>query len=175
MGNSDVQKKDKGRYDWLSKRRKLLSHMNKTTQSYTPSLEPQGQGQIKKFRFLELQKSIALTIDFIRQVLSMANPFHTFPKLECQGDGSNDPVCNRWVFKAVNKNRRKVLDETEMFLPSLDFFCPVNFLCGAGIGSSDIKNRLDIRKSSYKHIRRDFAVSDALVCAKASGGRVLRK
>ena len=49
-------------------------------------------------------------------------------ELECQDDECSGPVCNRWVFKSVNKNRHNVLDEADMFLPSLDFFYPVNFL-----------------------------------------------
>ena len=65
-------------------------------------------------------------------------------KLECEGEGRKDQVCNRGVFKAVNKNRRKVLDGPEMFLPSLDFFYPLNFVCRDCVKSSGIKDQISI-------------------------------
>ena len=41
-----------------------------------------------------------------------------------------DPLCNHGVYKAVIEKRHKVLDATEMSLPTTDAIYPVNFLCG---------------------------------------------
>ena len=95
-------------------------------------------------------------------------------KLERQGDERKGPVFNHGVVKAANKKRRKVLDGTGMFLPHLDFLYPVNSLCRECLESSDINDRLSIRKSTLKHIRKDFTVIDVVVRAKELWGEFSR-
>ena len=47
-------------------------------------------------------------------------------KLECHCEDFGGLECNHGCFNAVNKERRKELDESEMFLPEFDLLNPIN-------------------------------------------------
>ena len=48
-------------------------------------------------------------------------------KLECHYEDCEGLDCNHGCFEAVNPDRCKELDYSEMFLPQLDCFNPINF------------------------------------------------
>ena len=65
-------------------------------------------------------------------------------KLECQGGECRGLDCNRGRSESVNKKRRKLLDESEMFLPELDFARPLNFVCKDCLEPSGIMGKCQL-------------------------------
>ena len=56
------------------------------------------------------------------------NLLHLFI-LTCQGPECEDLICNHGCYRAVSKDCRKILDETEMFTLHIEFPAPLNFVC----------------------------------------------
>ena len=61
-----------------------------------------------------------------------------------------------------------------MFLPQLDCFDPINFVCIKCVAASEIPNKIPIRKSSSKTTLKDLTVSDVIVTEKPLRGILLK-
>ena len=85
------------------------------------------------------------------------------------------PLCDSRVDKAVSEVRRNFLDNREFFVPILDCFPPVIFLCKVRIESSFITDKLSFRTSSYKTICQDIAVEDLVFRPERARAKVLEK
>ena len=103
MEKAGVSKKTKWSYRYLSRRGELLSQVNKTTQSNTPSLSPMKK-EVKKFLLRRGGEIGRLNYRFFyNKRFGRRGPFTPFPNWKCRKDECNDPVCNHGVFKAVSK------------------------------------------------------------------------
>ena len=96
-------------------------------------------------------------------------------KLECQDKNSEGLYCKHGCFKAVNPGCHIELDNSEMFMPQIEFPTPTNFVCRKCVDASEIAAEIFLRQSSAKTILNDLAVSDVIVCATSLRKKVLRK
>ena len=93
-------------------------------------------------------------------------------ELECHYGDCAGLDCTHGCFKAVNNECHKELDESEMFLPQLDFSAPVNSVCKKCVGAIEISNKISLRKSSAKTSLKDLEVSDVIAREETLGRRV---
>ena len=94
-------------------------------------------------------------------------------KLECQDNDCDGLDCNHGCFKSVNPMRRKELDDSEMLLPQLEPFTPINFVCKECIEVIEISRKISTMKSSAITILNDLAVNDVIAREKSIRKKVL--
>ena len=70
--------------------------------------------------------------------------------LTCENPDCADLVCDHGRYKAVRKDCRKVLDESDMFMMSIEFPTPLNSPRRKCFGKSEIYTKIFTRKSSLK-------------------------
>ena len=110
-------------------------------------------------------------LPFLTESLTEAESLLRLSKLECRDIECEGIYFDRGCFKAAIPDRHTGLDNSEMFLPQLEFPAPVNAVCTKCVDISEIATKIPIRKSSGRTILNDFAVNDVIVCEKSPMGR----
>ena len=84
-------------------------------------------------------------------------------KLECQDKNSEGLYCKHGCFKAVNPGCHIELDNSEMFMPQIEFPTPTNFVCRKCVEASDIPSEIFLRKSSSETTLNEAEVIDVIL------------
>ena len=97
------------------------------------------------------------------------------PKIERRDKNCECPYCKRGCFEAVIPDCHTELDNSEMFMPQLEFPTPSNSGCRKCVDASDISPNIFLRMSSTETILNDLEVIDVIVCEKPIRGWILKK
>ena len=126
----------------------------------TPQKIPLGNKEVILVRDGDIE---CLNLRFYTESLTNHESLLHLFILTCETLGCEDLVCGHGCYKAVNKDCRKVLEESDMFMMFIEFPVPLNSICKKCFGKSEMPTKISTRKSSLKNISNDFQANDIMI------------